>query len=82
MWLTACAQAAYLLSSLPTCRALVVPRYLYAARELGYASLDLKQDGPDLEANRNWQFVNKNGKDSVFDVSAWQCCGSGRHPAY
>lgn len=46
-------------------------RYIYAARELGYASMTLQQEGLELEANRNWQYVYNNGKDSIFNVSDW-----------
>lgn len=45
----------------------LMARYVAAAREINYAAQVLKPDGQTMEKLRFWQYVFRNGKDSLFD---------------
>lgn len=47
------------------CRRTHACRYIYAAREMGWAATN-GMSGDELEADVNWQYISKNGLDSLF----------------
>jgi hypothetical protein len=45
-------------------------RFIQAAEEINYAYKVLQLDGASLEATNYWQYVMKNGKDSLYKAYA------------